>query len=149
MKAKRILLIIGMGAIFVLTSCIRQATEEPSPFGPASSYLTFTFEARPNVLYATSERATSEIRATVKRGGSPVKDATVYFSILYGPGFFSDYSTRIAVLTNEVGVASITYYSPTKYEIGYDQDVCLRAQLETSTPEYMHKELFIHILVAD
>jgi len=139
-----------LGFLFLLPSCVRQATEEPSPFGPSGAALTFELEARPNVLLATSERPVSEIRATVRKEGSPLHNAVVYFTILAGPGMFSDYnSTRTIVLTDNAGVASITYLGPTKYEIGYDQDVYIRGQLETSTPNYIHKEVFIHILVGN
>ena len=69
MKAKIITLAIRLGLVlFVFSSCIRQDAKdnEPSPTGPSTVYLTLYLSASPNVLYATANRPTSELKAVVK-----------------------------------------------------------------------------------
>jgi hypothetical protein len=136
-------LIVGMA---FLGACQRTSVTEPSPTGPSTIFQTFTMTANPNVVYATDSRPTSEIKVVVKRGNSPVKDAVVYFSIFNGPGYFSDYTRRVAVLSNENGVAAVLYLGPLKTEISADQSVTFRAILESSDPEPIYKEVWISIL---
>jgi hypothetical protein len=139
--------IIGLAAATILASgCKRPGIEEPSPFGPSSFSLTFEVEARPNVVLATDVRPMSEIRATVKRDGKPVKDQVVYFTILAGPGQFGDYTLRTVVATNAGGVAAVMFIGPTKFEIDGDLFTTIKVQLETSTPDYIYKQVDVRIL---
>lgn len=150
MKNKIISFAIGLGLVlFVFSSCTREAVEEPSPTGPSTVYLTLTLSANPNLLLATEERPTSEIKAVVKEGNIPLAGTMVVFTIQGGPGYFSDFSRRIALTTDGGGAATLLYIGPTKDEITYDQDAFIRAQLQTRSPNYMHKEVYVHILRAE
>ena len=150
MKSKILCFAIGLGLVlFAFSSCTREAIEEPSPTGPSTVYLTLTLSANPNLLYATSERPTSEIKAVAKEGNIPLSGALIVFTIQAGPGYFSDYSQRIALTTDGGGAATLLYIGPTKEEITYDQDAYIRAHLQTKSPQYMHKEVYIHILRAE
>jgi hypothetical protein len=152
MKAKFITFAMGLGLVlFVFSSCVRQDARdnEPSPTGPSTIYLTLYLSASPNVLYATTNRPTSEIKAVVKEGTIPLSGATIYFTLGGGPGYFSDYSRRTAIVTDGGGVATITYVGPTKDEIANDQDAMIQAHLQTSSPNYMHKEVYLRILRAE
>jgi len=117
------------------------------PVGPSTFGLTFELEARPNVIMATEERSMSSVRATVKKNGIPVKDSLVYFTILTGPGEFSDYNRRTAAFTDMNGVAEVTYIGPTSFEISADTLATIKSQLETTTPDYIHKQIDIRILI--
>jgi len=148
MKPQRLLGILGLGCFLVFSwSCKRTALEDPLPVGPSTFGLTFELEARPNVIMATEERSMSSVRATVKKNGIPVKDSLVYFTILTGPGEFSDYNRRTAAFTDMNGVAEVTYIGPTSFEISADTLATIKSQLETTTPDYIHKQIDIRILI--
>ncbi len=152
MKPKIITLAIGLGVVlFVFASCIRQDARdnEPDPTGPSTIYLTLYLSASPNVLYATNSRPTSEIKAVVKEGTIPLSGATIYVTVQGGPGYFSDYSRRTVIVTDGGGVATILYIGPTKDEIAGDQNALIQAHLQTSSPNYMHKEVYLRILRAE
>jgi hypothetical protein len=134
--------LVALGA----NGCKRAGIEEPSPFGPSTLSLTFEVEARPNVILAGDVRAMAEIRATVKKVGQPLKDQVVHFTVLAGPGQFGDYTVRTIALTDASGVASVTFIGPTKLEIDGDLFATIKVQLETSTPEYIYKEVDVRIL---
>jgi hypothetical protein len=147
MNAKRTILIAGLAFLTVLVAgCKRSAVDEPSPFGPSTFALTFELEARPNVILSTSSRPMAEIRAVVKQNGQPVRDKLIFFTILFGPGEFADYSHRTFALTDGSGVATVIYVGPTMYEIDGDTNATIKVQPETSTPEYIHKQVDIRIL---
>ncbi|MBM3311380.1 MAG: hypothetical protein FJY80_07715 [Candidatus Aminicenantes bacterium] len=147
MTRPRFFLVIGMAAaVLAAAGCKRPGIEEPSPFGPVSFGLSFELEARPNVIMATDVRPMAEIRATVRNNGQPVKDRIVYFTVLFGPGQFSDYTVRTVALTDSSGVAKVSFLGPTTYEIDADVFTTIKSQLETTTPEYIHKEIDIRIL---
>lgn len=150
MKARIICLVIGLGLVlFTFSSCTRSTMDEPSPTGPSTVYLTLTLSATPNVIYADTDRPTSDIKAVVKEGNIPLAGALIVFTIQGGPGYFSDYSRRIALTTDGGGAVTLLYIGPTKEEITYDQDAFIRAQLQTRSPNYMHKEVYVHILRAE
>jgi len=147
MTRARFVLVIGLSAaVFAAGGCKRTGIEVPTPFGPASFGLTFELEARPNVILATDVRPMAEIRATVRLNGQPVKDRVVYFTVLFGPGQFGDYSVRTIALTDSSGVASVVFIGPTKFEIDGDLFTTIKSQLETATPDYIHKEVDVRIL---
>jgi hypothetical protein len=139
--------LIGLG-LALLTSCERSRVFEPSPVGPSTISLSFDLTASPNVIYAGTRRATAEIRAVVQDGGSPLMKAIVYFTILSGPGLFYDYSTRVVAFSNENGVASVLILGPLKSEIVADQDIILEAQLESSSPNVIVKNVTVRVLRA-
>jgi len=110
--------------------------------------LTFDAAAYPSVIYATSQRPESKIKATVKLGAMPVKGRRVYFSILNNAlGKFSNGTKAIYATTNDKGEASVTYFGPTKTEFNWEIGVYIRAQLETvGTEEMTYKDVYVRIL---
>lgn len=94
--------------------------------------------AFPQVLYATNTRPQSEIKVTARYEGAPIANRRVYFTILSGPGFFQGNRQVAYVHTGQDGVASITYFGPTKNEISFDQTITIRGHLETSFPDHFH-----------
>ena len=129
-----------------LPACKRSAVEFPDPFGPGSYYLTFDVFASPNVILTSDIRETAELRALVKYGGEPAAGQLVVFSILSGPGEFADYSKRIAAYTNQNGYAVVTYLSPTKSELAYDQTVSFYIHPQTSSPYFTWTTIDIRLL---
>lgn len=115
--------------------------------------LVFELMADPNVLWCTSERPESVILGIFTfESGAPVVGRKVFFTILSGPGEFSDGKTKTYAVTDEEGVATITYVGPTNDEINYDQFVTIRGQPETywADPDnneyYLHKEMEIRLI---
>jgi hypothetical protein len=107
----------------------------------------FELYAQPNVIYCTSIRPQSLLKAVFKKNdGSPLADRRVYFYVLSGPGEFEDGKRKTYVLTDSNGIATINYIGPTNDEIGYDQFVELRGQPETSTPFYIHTEVSVRLI---
>lgn len=99
-------------------------------------------EALPDVLYATEERPQAEIRAVAKKGGAPYANERVYFSIRTGPGYFSDNKTSTFTISNDQGVAAITYIGPNQDEVAGDESVIIRAQITES----VYKEIYLRII---
>lgn len=109
--------------------------------------LTFTLIADPNVLLATESRPQSALKAYFKTvDGIPLAGRKVYFKILSGPGTFANFSRKTFVLTDANGFASVSFFGPTKYEIGYDQFAQIQGQPETATPFYIHEEVDIRLI---
>jgi len=149
MRTRTVLFILGLSIALIMTSaCSRDALIEPSPDGPSTIHLTFTLTANPNVINATALRPTSQIKVVLKDGNVPLMNAVVYFSILSGPGYFYDYSQRCIIRSNENGVASVMFLGPLQSEIATDQDVVIRAQLETNSPGHLYKDVTVHVLRA-
>jgi len=146
-RHKLIIAVLGLG-LMLFVSCERSAVREPSPVGPSTIALTFDLSANPNVIFAGTRRATSEIRAVVKDGGAPLKNAVIYFTIMRGSALFYDNSQRVVAYSNENGVATVTLLGPLKAEITADQDILLEAQLDTSTPNTIQKDILIRVLRA-
>ncbi len=109
--------------------------------------LTFSAVANPNVLFATSTRPKSEIRATAKLGAMPVKGRRVYFSILNNaPGKFGNGTRSQIATTDENGEAAVTYLGPTKDEFNWEIGIYVRAQLETTGSEPMiYSDVYIRV----
>ena len=147
MKTRTVILGIVLAAVLAGgPACKIDALKEPSPTGPSTIFQTFTLSVSTNVIMAGESRSQVEVRAVVRRGNAPVMDAVVYFTITAGPGYFSNYTQRLAVATHENGAASVTYLGPLKSEIGSDQNVYFRAQLQTDQIEVIYKEIWVHIL---
>ncbi len=109
--------------------------------------LTFTLIADPNVLLATESRPQSQLKAYFKTvDGIPLAGRKVYFKILSGQGTFAGNARKTFVLTDANGYAVVSFFGPTKYDIGYDQFVTIKGQPETATPFYIHKEVDIRLL---
>lgn len=147
MKLKRRFALLGMCGLLALhAACTRSDVSVPSPTGPSTLALTFDLEAIPNVVVAASEKSMATIKGTLRKAGLPLANRTIYFSILSGPGEFSDYSQRVAVQTDSTGVAMAVFVGPTNLEIGGDTDTLIKGQPETITPDYVHKTIDIRIL---
>ena len=148
MKARTLALTaLLIAALASGTACKRDFLSEPGPTGPSTIYQTFTLSVSTNVILAGATRAPVTVKAVLKEGNAPVMGTIVYFSITAGPGYFSDFTQRVAVATDENGVAAVTYLGPLKSEIGSDTNVYLRAQLQSDQIEVIYKDLWVHILL--
>jgi hypothetical protein len=149
MKFKSLFLIMLLGTLAFLTAgCSRDGVREPLPSGPSTSFRTFTLTANPNSLYVGRERRpTAEVKVVLREGGRPVLNAVVFFTVISGRGIFKpDYTDRLAVQTNEYGVASVILVGPLQSEISGDTWITVQALLQTSTPEYVVKDVDIRVL---
>jgi hypothetical protein len=147
MRTQTVILGIVLAAVLAGgPACKIDALKEPSPTGPSTIFQTFTLSVSSNVILAGETRAQVEVRAVVRQGNAPVKDAVVYLTITSGPGYFSNFTQRVAVATDENGAAAVTYLGPLKTEIGADQNVYFRAQLQTDQIEVIYKDIWVHIL---
>lgn len=143
----RTLTIAGLILLAAATvGCNRTASEGPSPLGPSTFVLTFGLTAQPNVLMATGQRPTSLLTATVTENNQPAAGRLVIFTIMEGPGEFSNYMKRIAVATDFNGIAATTFIGPTKFEITDDTTATVMAQLQTSSPQVIAKLVELTIL---
>ena len=146
-RKKTIITIVPLVFLVLLAgSCKRQNVTEPDPFGPGTMHLALDLNAYPNILYMTSSRQQAEIQATVKLGGKPAPGEVVYFTVDSGPGEFSDYKDRTIATTDQNGVASVTYLSPTGGEIDRDMFVTIKAQIQTTSPDYQIRYVDIRLL---
>lgn len=109
--------------------------------------LTFDAGAYPSVLYASSSRPKSQIKATVKLGIKPVAGRRVFFSILNNaPGRFANGTRSAVVVTDENGEAAATYLGPLASEFDWEIGVYIRAQLETQgTEEMTYKDVYVRV----
>jgi hypothetical protein len=147
MSRFRTLTVIGLILLTAAAAgCKRTETEGFSPLGPSTFVLTFALDASPNVLMATGQRPTSNLTATVTENNQPAAGRTVIFTVMEGPGEFSNYMQRIAVTTDFNGLASVTYIGPTKFEISDDTTATIMAQLQTSSPQVIAKLVELTIL---
>jgi hypothetical protein len=146
-RQARITMVLG---ILWLTAfaCQRTAVKEPSPVGPSTIHLAFTLSVSPNVLYAGPQRPTAQVRVTVKDGNNPVLGAAVYFTVVSGAGLFADQTPRCMIASNEFGVASTTLLGPLNTEIVADQDIVIRAQLSTDSPQTIFKDATVRVLIS-
>jgi len=135
-------------ALLAASACERTAVREPSPIGPSTIHMTFTLSASPNVLYAGLQRPTSQIKVVIRDGNNPVLGAVVYFTVVSGLGVFSDYTQRCALVTNEYGVALAVLLGPLKGEITADEDIVIRAQMKTDSPQSISKDVSVRVLRA-
>jgi len=103
---------------------------------PNLTKVTLTANAYPNVLFATSPRPESVIKAVALSGSTPIANRKVFFQILNNlPGHFSDNKKVTFAITNSAGEADVTYLGPTNKEVGADTGIYIRARLETNSAE--------------
>jgi len=88
--------------------------------------------AEPNVLVVSSEPCSSILRAYVKKGTMPLPDRRVVFTISSGSGTFTNDKDNIFADTNEFGIATVEYRSPTEDDITADEVVTIQAQVAAS-----------------
>ena len=147
MNHRRVLILAGLSALLALTlSCTRSEVGIPSPTGPSTLSVTFELEAVPNVILATAERPMTTVRATIRKNGSPVANATVYLTVVSGPGQFPDYADRVTAVTDSTGIAAVTFIGPNKYEISRDMTTVVQGQMQTFTPTMVYKAVEIRIV---
>lgn len=150
MKRFSVFAILGVCGLLALSAaCQRTGLDITSPTGPSTLSITFELEATPNVILSTDVRPLSTVKGIVRKNGQPMANHLVYFSILSGPGEFDDYTQRTSAWTDSAGVASVVYLGPTKFEIGGDTNAAIKAQMETTTPNYIYKTIDIRILKGD
>lgn len=82
-----------------------------------SDEILFKAEAIPDLIYAGETRARSEIRAVLTEGGAPAAGIPVYFVLTPDIGRFADRKRNTMALTNDQGVASVTYVGPLWVEL--------------------------------
>ncbi|MGB7295680.1 MAG: hypothetical protein WBC70_08835 [Candidatus Aminicenantales bacterium] len=86
----------------------------------AGGEMALAAQAIPDLIYATEKRDHSEIRATVTVGGKPKAGIPVYFVLIRDGeyiGQFADGKRNTMALTNNRGIASVTYVGPLWVEI--------------------------------
>jgi hypothetical protein len=82
-----------------------------------SDEIVFKAEAIPDLIYAGETRALSEIRAVLTVGGAPTAGIPVYFVLTPDIGRFADGKRNTMALTNDQGIASVTYVGPLWVEL--------------------------------
>lgn len=147
-NARLLVLGLSLGLMFGAAACERSLVKESAVYSTATARFTFELTASPNIILANeSKRDTSLVKLVVKDGGVPVKDAVVYFTIVGGPAMFSDYTYRIAAVSNENGIATATVLGPLWEEIGSsDATVIVSAEVETIAPQAYYKEISLKVL---
>lgn len=144
---RRPFLLLALASLLALAAaCTRTGLDIDSPTGPSTLSLTFTLEAHPNVIMATGERPAAIVKGVLKRNGLPLANQAVYFTVLQGPGEFADYTRRSLAMTDSTGTATVTYLGPVTDELGADTTVLIKAQPETSSPDYVFKTIEIRVL---
>jgi len=110
----------------VITSCTRDAVEEPSPVGPSGFAISFKVSASPNILFAGfQKRHFTTITAVLRKfDGEPLSGRTVLFELIDGLGqradgigYFEDFGPTASKVTNGNGSVTINYYGPTSGEL--------------------------------
>lgn len=144
--------------VYITAVVAWEGEEFISEFAPVyiirdAATMAFAVVADPNVLLATDARPQSQIKAYFNTAdGIPVAGRKVFFRIdsfdsyFISGGVFDGNKTLTYAVTDDSGFAAVTYYGPTKYEIGGDGWVTLKVQPETSTGNYIHEEIDIRIL---
>ncbi|MFW6131925.1 MAG: hypothetical protein ACOC5F_04945 [Candidatus Aminicenantaceae bacterium] len=108
--------------------------------------VTLSLSADPNVLLVTNVRPKSHVTAMfTKIDGTPIIGRKIFFTILKGPGEFKGHKTKTYMLTDSMGIATVTYIGPTNDELPHDRFVEIRAQPQTATPYYIHEEVKIRL----
>jgi hypothetical protein len=108
-------------------------------------------KAAPNVLWIISGSHSSRqatLTATLADlKGAPVKGEKIWLEFITGPGEFEENGERmISGKTNNKGEVVVTYLAPKREEIYTDGiKVKIRAQLQTSDPNWAHDEAEIRL----
>lgn len=115
--------------VILLTTCKRNALEEPPLFGPSSLATLLSVSASPNVLTSGTTRETSTITATLKKYDSDTqtynaqasKNITFEITDAVGSpinvGYFGANEKVSTQVTNSSGTATVQYYGPLSQEI--------------------------------
>jgi hypothetical protein len=84
-------------------------------------------------LWCSDEKPASQVTALFKEGNTPQANQKIYFTLSSSVGEFSNGLTKTYAWTNSQGIATVTYYGPTKDDITADQTITITGQVETST----------------
>jgi len=148
MGTTKLVRLAALGLALLAASCERGTVKEPGADGPSTAMLTFELSADPTILVANeSRRDSSLVKAVLRKGGVPVKDAVVHFSLQGGPAVFADYTSRSAAVSNEYGIAAVTVLGPLKSEMsGSSTNVVVTAEIDTSSTLVTSKEIVLRVL---
>ena len=144
--------ISGDVQLYIFAMVDWQGTEYLSEYVPLFilrdvNSITFELYAEPNVLFCTSQRPQSLIKAIFKKtDGTPLVNRRVYFFLTEGYGYFEDFKTTTFAVTNAQGIATIYYVGPTADEIEGNTFSQVKGQPETNSPFYMHELVDIRLL---
>jgi hypothetical protein len=132
------ILSLALGLAF-MTSCSRDAVEDPSPLGPSGFAISLKVSASPNVLFAGFQnRESTTVTAVLKKyDGTPLTGRTLYFELLDaltgtradGIGYFEGLKAVAAKVTDGNGVVTIDYYGPTAAEIDFNRSYYITAHV--------------------
>jgi hypothetical protein len=133
-----IILSFAVGVAFI-TSCSRDAVEDPSPLGPAGFAISLKVSASPNVLFAGFQnRESTTVTAVLKKyDGTPISGRTLYFELrdaltstrADGIGYFEGLKAVAAKVTDGNGIVTIDYYGPTAAEIDFNSSYYITAHV--------------------
>jgi len=145
MKAKTILIIIfSLALLFFLSSCTREAIEDPSPFGPSTYATILTVSASPNVLFAGDIRESTTITAKLQKfDGVPLANKTIYFEIgdasgnKVDVGYLEGYASAITKITNSSGIAAVSYTGPFAQELASNATIYIWATVSGEGKEFI------------
>lgn len=138
--------------IYIKVWCSQQTKECTSATTPIcivreSKDLSIELFAIPDVLWVSTQRPTSTIKAYLKKGSFPLPDIKVYFTITEGDGTFSNNQTNKFAYTDESGIATVEYMGPTEDEISADQTVTIQAHADAGGPDTATAEVQIQLLL--
>jgi hypothetical protein len=137
-----VLLVLVLGP---LSSCKRNAVEQPDPLGPSSMAVILNLSASPNVLFAgLLERQATTITAVLKKfDGTPLADRTVFFEVVDDTGarvdigHFDDSLTVLSKSTDSSGTASTSYFGPLQAEITANSTLYIRATVSWDGSQFI------------
>jgi len=110
----------------VITSCTKDAVEEPSPVGPSGFAISFKVSANNNIIFAGfQQRQNTTITAVLRKfNGEALAGRTVFFELLDpfgqradGIGYFEGFGPAASKVTDGNGIVTINYYGPTAGEL--------------------------------
>ncbi len=125
-KNRDLLILCLILSFTVITSCTRDAVEEPSPLGPSGFAISFKVSASPNILFAGfKQRQNTTITAVLRKfNGEPLAGRAVYFQLLDilgqrvdGIGYFEGFGPAASAVTDGNGIVTLNYYGPTTGEL--------------------------------
>jgi hypothetical protein len=142
-------------AVHIRASLAWQGKEMISEFAPiqvvSELHKEIRLQAAPNVLWITSgsqnSRQSTLTTKVADLKGAPVKGEKIWLEFLSGPGEFKQNGKRqISGKTDENGELVVTYLAPKRSEIYTDGiKVKIRAQMQTSDPNWAHDEAEIRL----
>lgn len=144
----------------VITSCTRDAVEEPSPVGPSGFAISFKVSASDNVIFAGfQKRQATNITAVLRKfDGEPMAGRTVFFELrdslnqkADGIGYFEGFGPTASKVTDGNGIVSLNYYGPTtgelrKRETIEDNNFSIAAYVAWEGPEFIYEYVPIYFV---